>query len=145
MRKIALFMLMLVFAGFANAQDETLPPKVQASFDAKYPGQEEPYWENKNGLFVFEFEFQEIDLIAYFSASGEWIKTKEYLDELSVPAAITAAIEKKYPDALAYDFYKVTLPGNKTGYELKIDTDTASFNITTDASGNVTSSQIIEE
>lgn len=139
MKQFFLLSLVLFIVGSTQAQDDALPTKVQAAFDAKYPGVVDPYWGMDNDNYVIEFEFGGNDVVALFSSNGAWVETKQFVEQSAIPTAVMTAASKKYPVGEFYDLYKVLLPGDKTAYDMRTDVETTSYAIRVDATGKIIS------
>lgn len=122
----------------AMAMENTpVPEAVENAFKAKFPNAEDVEWELENdNLWEVEFEMNDIEYEATFSADGTWLETETEVEEENLPATVKAALDAKYAD---YDLEEIEQVETPTGsfYEMEIDADDEEFEISIDASGQI--------
>lgn len=122
----------------AMAMEKTpVPEAVENAFKAKFPNAEDVEWERENdNQWEVEFELNDIEYEATFSADGTWLETETEVEEENLPAAVKAALDAKYSD---YDLEEIEHVETPTGsfYEMEIDADDEEFEISIDASGQI--------
>jgi uncharacterized membrane protein YkoI len=96
MKKI-LFLLMLASGYCLTAFAQKTPPQaVVAAFNQKFPGVAKADWDKeKNGAWEAEFEQNDVDMSANFSADGKWLETETEIKLTELPASVQAALAGK--------------------------------------------------
>jgi len=98
-----------------------VPDAVKLAFTTKFPGASEVKWEkeNKNELEA-NFKMNGTEVSANFSLDGTWVETETTIPASDLPAAITKAVNTKYPGAVYGRTEKIGKPGGKILYEVNI-------------------------
>src|SRR5712675_83826 len=101
MKKI--FLLLSVSAYMATAtfaQKINVPAAVTKAFNSKYPGATNVKWGKENAKeYEAEFKLNGSNVSANFGTDGAWVETETGIKTADLPAAVVAAINKKYPGA----------------------------------------------
>lgn len=89
---------LLLFSCETKAQDG-VPEEVKASFQAKYPGEDDPDWEkDSNGNYESSFKEDGKHYRADFSPNGDWIETERSMEEKDLPEKVRDIIKDQYGD-----------------------------------------------
>lgn len=85
------------------------PAAVQASFEKKYPGENDPDWHtDAHGYWESHFKIDGIKYRADFAADGTWRETEMSIDKDDLPEAVKKVIKEKYDDEKITEVEKVT-------------------------------------
>lgn len=97
MQKMMLMLAVFLGVSFsASAQKKSPPAAVLAAFNQKFSNVEELKWKlEKNGEWEAEFEQEEVDMSANFSADGKWVETETEIKASKLPASVLAAVKGK--------------------------------------------------
>ena len=106
---------------FACAQPIKVPAVVTTAFHTRFPHAEAVKWGKENAK-EYEAEFKENNrsISANFGLDGNWVETETVIPVADLPAAVSAAITKKYTGAIITMAEKTEMPGDKTLYEVAI-------------------------
>ncbi|WP_142784322.1 PepSY-like domain-containing protein [Changchengzhania lutea] len=92
----ALVFMALTFSCNQNVNGQA-PEAVKKSFQAKYPGENDPDWEkDSNGNYESHFKIDGIKYRADFKPDGMWIETESSIEKKDLPKAIREKIENDY-------------------------------------------------
>jgi hypothetical protein len=97
--KLILTLSVLVSFQFASCQHQDLvvPEAVKASFEAKYPGENDPGWHlDAHQNFEAHFKKKGIKYRADFAANGDWIETENSIKKRDLPKIIRDIIDQNY-------------------------------------------------
>lgn len=115
--------LLLAFAcitGTANSQGISVPEAVKSAFAAKFPDATNVKWGKENATeFEAEFKSGTTAVSANFKKDGSWVETETTISPIALPAAVTAAILKKYPGSTVTRAEQLEQPG-KSRFEVLI-------------------------
>lgn len=122
MKKVFSWLLLyLCMAAPAFAQKLTVPATVTTAFNTKYPGAANVKWGKESAKeYEAEFKLNGTNVSANFGSDGNWVETETVINVADLPAAVTAAINKKYPGATIIMAEKSEEPGDKVLYEATI-------------------------
>jgi hypothetical protein len=100
------------------AQKTIVPEAVKKAFNARFPGAANVKW-GKEGPKEYEAEFKlnNVAIAANFGSTGNWVVTETTIKAAELPAAVTSAINTKYPGSVITLVEKVEKP-DKTYYEI---------------------------
>ena len=102
----------------ANCQGMKVPPAVKNAFNTKYPNATNVTWAKENAKeYEAEFKLNNNSVSANFGMDGSWVETETMIPVAELPAAVSAAIIKKYPGAVITMAEKLEMPGDKLLYE----------------------------
>ena len=91
--------LVLVLTSCESKAQGKVPDEVRASFEYKYPGENDPDWKkDKNGNYESHFKKDGNHYRADFSPNGDWIETERSLDKDDLPKAVREIIKMQYKD-----------------------------------------------
>ncbi|WP_299149392.1 PepSY-like domain-containing protein [uncultured Dokdonia sp.] len=80
-----------------NSKKGYAPEAVKATFQAKYPGENDPDWHvDSNGNYESRFRIDGIRHRADFNPNGAWIETEVSIEKDELPKAVRKAIDKDY-------------------------------------------------
>ena len=96
---IALFSVGLVSCQENNKKDAKVPEAVRATFQQKYPGENDPDWEqDDHGYWESHFKKDGEKYRADFNADGSWIETENSIKKKNLPEAIKKVIDTEYSE-----------------------------------------------
>ena len=121
MKSIRLTMFLCTMLGTASFAQVKVPAKVQDAFKAKFPAATNVKWSKENAKeYEAEFKLNNAAVSANFATDGAWTETETTIPASELPAAVTNAVNKKYPGATMYLTERIEKPGGKTMYEVNI-------------------------
>ena len=136
--KLLLLIAFNIFAiaGMGFSQKINVPSAVTNAFKAKFPTATNVKWGKENAK-EFEAEFKQgnTSVSANFKTDGSWVETETVIPQASLPAAVSAAILKKYPGAVITMAEKTEMPG-KIIYEAAIKVNGKKKNVELNADGS---------
>jgi len=101
--------------------EKDLPSAVKKAFTAKFPGATDIKWGKENAKeYEAEFKVNNTNVSANFKTDGSWTETETTIPSSELPAAVTNAVNKKYPGAVYGITEKIEKPGAKILYEVNI-------------------------
>lgn len=123
-------------AGTGFSQKINVPSAVTNAFKAKFPTATNVKWGKENAK-EFEAEFKQgnTSVSANFKTDGSWVETETVIPQASLPAAVSAAILKKYPGAVITMAEKTEMPG-KIIYEAAIKVNGKKKNVEVNPDGS---------
>ena len=141
MKKIMLFSVACLVAGFAEAQklkDSEVPEAVKQAFAKNFPKAKEVKW-SKEGTSEFEAEFEiaEVEQSANFDKTGKWLETETEIKKSELPQAVQASIAKDFAGFKLDEPEKVESPGNALLYEMELKKDKVTYEVQFSADGKV--------
>ena len=121
---LALACFIFLFATIACSQkitEKDIPVPVKTAFNNKFPGATDIKWEKENKKELeANFKMNNADVSANFGLDGTWMETETTILSSELPAAVTNAVNTKYPGAVYERTEKIEKPGAKILYEVKI-------------------------
>lgn len=100
MKNIFLVIIALLTVQITFSQDRKVPDAVIATFEKKYPGENDPDFElDSHGFWEAHFKINGIKYRADFNADGSWVETENSIKYKELPKAVRTAIENEYKDA----------------------------------------------
>ena len=143
MRKAILLTLSLcLFSGqllFAQSE-KNVPAVVTAAFQEKYPNMTvtDWDWEDDKNAYEAEFKMDGKEMEAFFSESGEWLKTKAELDKNQVPAAVSKAYSSgEDANWSKSNYMEMDTPDKGKLYKVKAEKGNAEHYLKYDANGKL--------
>ena len=101
--------------------EKDLPSAVKNAFITKFPGATDIKWGKENEKeYEAEFKLNNTNVSANFKSDGSWTETETTIPSSELPAAVTNAVNKKYPGAVYGITEKIEKPGTKILYEVNI-------------------------
>jgi len=95
---ILLLSLTLLTSACQKMGRET-PEAVTKSFQAKYPGENDPDWRiDRNGNYEAHFKKSGIHYRADYTPAGTWIETENSVKKKELPEPISKLLKDKYDD-----------------------------------------------
>jgi len=133
MQKLMVLLTFCLGASLTACAQKTPPPAAAvATFNQMFKNVEELQWEKeKNGEWEAEFEQNEVEMSANFSADGKWMETETEIKFAELPAPVQAALKGKKVKETA----KIQKSDGTTVYEAEVKRKDMIF----DASGNLLS------
>lgn len=105
MKKLSLLVAGCLMAGVLSCQEkskekeEVVPEAVQQAFQKKYPGENDPDWEqDDHGYWESHFKKDGEKYRADFNADGSWVETENDIKKEELPEAIKKVIQDKYAE-----------------------------------------------
>lgn len=93
---LVIFALLFAFNCNQSVNSQT-PEAVKKTFQAKYPGEDDPDWEiDSNGNYESHFKINGIKYRADFRPDGAWIETETNIDKKDLPKAIREKLKKDF-------------------------------------------------
>jgi hypothetical protein len=101
--------------------EKDIPAPVKTAFNNKFPGATDIKWEKENKKELeANFKMNNADVSANFNLDGTWVETETTIPSSELPAAVTNAVNTKYPGAVYERTEKIEKPGAKILYEVNI-------------------------
>jgi hypothetical protein len=101
--------------------EKDLPTAVKNAFATKFPGATDVKWGKESAKeYEAEFKLNNTSVSANFKDDGSWTETETTISSSELPAAVTNAVNKKYPGSVYGITEKIEKPGNKILYEVNI-------------------------
>jgi uncharacterized membrane protein YkoI len=122
MKKIFSWLLLYAcMTATCHAQKITVPAAVTKAFSEKFHGAAEVKWGKENAKeYEAEFKFNNTDVSANFKTDGTWVETETTIAAADLPAAVSAAMNTKYPAAPIIKTEKLEKPGGIVQYEVVV-------------------------
>ena len=102
MRKLSLIIVGCLSIGVLSCQEQKkdeVPEAVIKSFQKKYPGENDPDWEqDDHGYWESHFKKDGEKYRADFNADGTWVETENDIKKKNLPDAVKKVIKEKYSD-----------------------------------------------
>jgi hypothetical protein len=121
---LALAFLIVSFATTGCSQkvnEKDIPVPVKTAFNSKFPRATAIKWGKENAKeYEAEFTFNNNAVSANFKLDGSWVETETTIPVSELPAAVTDAVNTKYPGAVYGRTERIEKPGGKTLYEVNI-------------------------
>lgn len=99
MKKLILFMLLLIAAHIGSLAASEVPRSVQDAFARLYPQITTYNWEHRPEGIVATFVDEEGLKKAFFSSDGHWIETRNRMAQDQLPAPVQTFIQRNYQGA----------------------------------------------
>ncbi len=97
------------------------PPAVLKAFEQKFPKATEVKWGKENATeYEAEFDLGDTEMSANFSPDGTWLETETEISVDHLPAKVSEAIARQYPDWQMTGASHVEKPNAKSVYEVNI-------------------------
>ena len=101
--------------------EKDIPGAVKNAFTAKFPTASDIKWEKENKKELeATFKMNNADVSANFNLYGTWVETETTILSSELPAAVTIAVNTKFPKAVYGRTEKIEKPGGKILYEVNI-------------------------
>ena len=114
------------------------PAAVQKAFAQKFAKATEIKWGKENSNeYEADFVLEGINMSANFATDGTWLETETTIPVSQLPAGVTAAIAKQYPNSTVIEADKIESAGKVTLYETEIKTGTKKKEVVFDDKGVV--------
>ena len=120
-KNIIVLTLAFIVSLSVNSQSLIIPDAVTAAFKSKFPIATNIKWGKENATeYEAEFKLNNSAVSANFKTDGRWVETETTIPVTDLPAAVSIAINTKYPGAVINKTEKTEMPGNKIIYEAAI-------------------------
>lgn len=139
MKKLSILFLIMGTGCVSYAQDlapKDVPAVVVNAFQQKFPNQSSVEWELKKGLYEAEFEVNKMEHNVYLDSTGKVVKHKEEIAMSSLPAAVTASIQKNFSGYKVGDAKKIEA-GTKISYKVDVEKGSEERKVTFSADGKI--------
>jgi hypothetical protein len=134
MKKLILMLGVVLITSCAFAV--TPPTAVQKAFAQKFAKATDIKWGKENSNeYEAEFVLEGIKMSANFATDGTWLETETTIPVSQLPAAVTAAVAKLYPNSTVIEADKIERAGKATLYETEIKTGTKKKEVVFDDKG----------
>lgn len=121
MKKIFVSAIALLLISAYSLCQAKVPDAVKIAFNNKFPGATDIKWEKENKKELeANFKMNNTDVSANFGLDGNWVETETTIPASALPAAVTNAVNTKYPGAVYGRTERIEKPGGKTLYEVNI-------------------------
>jgi len=98
-----------------------VPDAVNNAFKNKFPDAKDVKWEKENSKELeANFKVNNTNVSANFMLDGTWVETETTIPSAELPAAVSNAVNAKYPGAVYSRTEKIEKPGGKILYEVNI-------------------------
>ncbi len=101
MKKLTVVLSLCFSIGLLSCQEKKAdaPEAVKVSFQKKYPGEDDPDWEqDENGYWESHFKQDGEKYRADFKADGTWLETENDIKKKNLPEPIKKVIKEKYSE-----------------------------------------------
>lgn len=116
---LVLFLCLAFSFGCKQNVNGQTPEAVKKTFQAKYPGENDPDWHlDSNGYYESHFKIDGVKYRADFNADGSWIETETNIDKKDLPKAIREKIENDF-DGKISEIEKVEHHSKGTFYDVE--------------------------
>ncbi len=143
MKNVVFIFAILFLQLGVTAQDSDVPANVEKALKAKYPSTEYVDWMVGDN-YVANFWVGELYLEATFDKTGKWLETSTVLEEANLPSIILDGITKSLGEHYITYIVKIDKNDGSSVYIVDASTDDNSFQVTTDAKGNVLKKEVVE-
>lgn len=100
--------LVFVLTSCQTKAQGQVPDEVQASFENKYPGENDPDWKkDSNGNYESKFKKDGKHYRADFAPNGDWIETEQSIDKDDLPEKVRDIIKEQYDEYEIVEIEKV--------------------------------------
>jgi hypothetical protein len=111
----------LFFSGLSSFAQPKVPDAVMTAFNNKFPHASEVKWEKESKTELeANFRMNNTNVSANFTLDGAWVETETTIPVSELPAAISNAVNTKYPGAVYGRTEKIEKPGSRIMYEVNI-------------------------
>ena len=121
MKKIFIVMAAVIVTAMSASCQVKVTEAAKKAFAAKFPNATNVKWGKENAKELeAEFKLNNTNLSANFGLDGRWVETETTINASDLPAAVTNAINTKYPGNSITRAEKLEKPGGKVLYETVI-------------------------
>lgn len=100
--KYQITLIALLILGLTSCQNKSnaqAPDAVKKTFQAKYPGENDPDWHrDDNGLWEANFKIDGEKYRADFNEDGSWVETENSLKKKNLPKGVLKTMKDKFGD-----------------------------------------------
>lgn len=115
-----------------------VPKTVSEAFAKKFPAATSVKWGKENSKeYEAEFKLNGKPASANFLTDGTWVETEMEISNAEVPAAVSSAVQKKYPGAVVSNVYKIDNAKGEVTYEAEIKTNNKKKEVVLKADGTI--------
>lgn len=140
MRYLGILSVAIVMMSFVLLQDRDIsardvPRPVMKAFNSTFPDASDVEWEKKGKEYEADFEIQNIDYSARFSAQGNLVMQKNDVLVLDIPDAVNSTIENEYAGYHIDDVEKIEIEGREY-FQVELDGKMRDRKVVFSADGN---------
>lgn len=127
----------------ANGQDKKksdkeVPEAVRTTFQAKYPGEDDPDWHtDDHGYWESRFRIDGIRHRADFLPDGTWVETEVSIEKKQLPDAVIKIIDDKFNDEEITEIEKVDSAKKGAFYDVEFKRKGKNKDVEFRASGEI--------
>lgn len=114
-----------------------VPAEVKAAFAEKFPSATATWGKENASEYEAEFNYNGKSASANFLKDGSWVETEMEIAMTELPAAVTAAVQNKYPGATISKVYKIDNAKSEQMYEAEIKDGSKKKELVLKANGSV--------
>ena len=123
MKKLAIILLAVSLGMYVYAQkvkSAEVPAVVKEAFQKQFKQTKEVKWEKEDGKFEVNFEQNNNEMSAVFTASGMLEETEIEIKKSELPSAVTSYISQNYKGAKIKEAAKITKSNGDVNYEAEV-------------------------
>ena len=137
MKNIFIVLLAAMVTTLSASCQLKITEAAKKAFAATFPNATDLKWEKESAdEYEANFKLNNVKVSANFKHDGTWVETETTINAKELPAAVTNAINTKYPGAIYTRTEKIEKPGGKILYEavIKVKGKTREMEINPDGS-----------
>lgn len=116
--------LVLLIIGCQSVGNAQAPDAVKATFENKYPGENDPDWHlDRNGNYESNFKKKGKHYKADFTPEGKWIETERRIKKKELPKAIRKILKSEYDDFKIVEIEEVDHNSKGRFYDVELKKD----------------------
>lgn len=121
MKNIFIVFVAIIAISISASGQLKVTEAAKKAFAAKFPNATDVKWGKENATeYEAEFKLNNQSISANFKTDGSWVETETTIKASELPAAVTNAINTKYPGNTITRAEKLEKPGGKILYETVI-------------------------
>ena len=122
MKNILIVLLAVIGTSLSASCQLKITEAAKKAFSSMFPTATNVKWENENATeYEANFKLNNVAVSANFKHDGTWVETETTINTKELPAAVTNAINTKYPGVTYTRAEKIEKPGGKILYETVIN------------------------
>lgn len=143
--KIFIFSAEFLFLVVLSACSESkVPEAAKQAFKQKFPDAKSVKWDKEEGNYEAEFKLNGSEMSATYDSSGTWLETEALIKIKELPEAILQTIKSQFHGYETEEAEKVERASGDMIYEVEIEKDEQSLEVTFTADGKVVSKKVEE-
>ena len=135
MKKLFLLLTLAAFLNSAQAQKcsaKNVPAPVMDAFNKNYPDTKKCHWGKDSANYQVSFYNGKAPVAVTYSAGGKRIITEMQMPVEDLPQAVSAYVQKHYPDEIFQEVAQITDAAQVITYEVQVK----DLDLVFDAKGN---------